>query len=220
MVDSGYQQDTPAAMSVEVRFTETMSGWLSPAVEVSHEAAAAEGRTARRPASFTLVVVTPNVPAMVADPNHRNTAFGLVECPTLDGVPLRVEEGHLDLFAEVAPGILHMRYRLALATEDGRRFTLRGIKEIVRRRWFPTSLSDTTTLFVDVFDGETTEGQPRLRGILTMGPGGVLAQALSFRGNLAGIVKFLAYYVGKCRSVYLGARRAPLRPTWSQVVVK
>lgn len=205
-------------MPVEVRFTETMTGWLSPTVDASHEAAAAEGRCAHPAASFTLVVVTPSVSTMVADPDHRNTAFGMVDCPLLHALPLRVQEGHLDLFVEVAPGILHMHYRLALAADDGGRYTLRGIKEIVRRSWYPTSLSDTTTLFVDVFDGETTAGRPRLRGIFWMGPGGVLAQALSFRGGVRGIFKFLAYYLNKCTAVYLGARRDPLRPQWSRSV--
>ena len=204
-------------MPVEVRFTETMWGWLSPGAELSHEAAAAAGRAAGQGASFTLVVATPDSAAMVADPNHRNPAFGLVECPELHPLPLRVSEGHLDLFVDAAPGVLHMHYRLALNAEDGARYTLRGIKEVVHRSWFPTSLTDTTTLFVDVFDGHTTDGRPRLRGIFWMGPGGVLAQGLSFRGSLRGIAKFLSYYVRRCLQVYLGPRREPIRPTWAQV---
>lgn len=204
-------------MPVEVRFTETMWGWLSPSVDASHEAAAAAGRTNDQRASFTLVVATPDSAAMVADPNHRNPAFGLVECVALHQQPLRVSEGCLDLFVDAAPGVLHMHYRLALNAEDGGRYTLRGIKEVVHRSWFPTSLTDTTTLFVDVFDGDTTEGRPRLRGIFWMGPGGVLAQGLSFRGSFRGIAQFLSYYVWRCVNIYLGPRREPIRPEWARV---
>lgn len=204
-------------MPVQVRFTETMWGWLSTGVESSHEAAAAAGRSAGAGASFTLVVATPNAAAMVADPNHRNPAFGLVECSALHPLPIRVTEGHLDLFIDAAPGVLHMHYRLALLDDDGGMYTLRGIKEVVHRSWFPTSLTDTTTLFVDVFDGDTAEGRPRLRGVFWMGPGGVLAQGLSFRGTVGGIAKFLAYYVRRCVHIYLGPRREPIRPEWSRV---
>lgn len=197
-------------MADSVRFTETMSGWLSEQVTATHEAAAAAGRPGGE-ASFTLTVLTPDVEAMVAEPHHRSPAFGLVECPALHPRPLRVVAGHLDLFVDVAPGVLHMRYHLDLLDEDGISATLTGFKEVVRRRWWPTVLTDTTTLFVDLAVG----GRPARRGILTMGPGGVLAQGLTFRGRgagfgLAGIVRFLRYYVRRCVGVYLGPRRAAL----------
>jgi hypothetical protein len=202
-------------MAAEVRFTETMSGWLSPLPKSTHEAAAVAGRAAGGAARFTLHVVTPSVARMVEDADHRNPAFGVVECAALDPAPLAVVRGHLDLFADAAPGVLHMRYRLDLAAPNGARFVLRGIKEVVRRRWFPTAMFDTTTLFVDVFEGEEMRGVPRLRGIFWMGPGGVLAQGLSFRGSVGAIVAYLRYYVARCARIYLGARRAPLRPEWA-----
>ena len=199
-------------MADSVRFTETMAGWLSSAVGETHEAAASSGRATGSRASFTLTILTPDVDRMVADPDHRSPAFGLVQCPALHPLPLRVDDGHLDLFVDVAPDVLHMRYQLGLTAVDGARYRLDGYKEVVRRRWWPTVLTDTTTLFVDV----TADGAPRLRGILTMGPGGVTAQGLTFRGEgaifgLAGIVRYLAYYVRRCAGVYLGPRRAPLR---------
>jgi hypothetical protein len=115
-----------------------------------------------------------------------------------------------------------MRYELRLATADRRRYTLRGIKEIVRRRWFPTALWDTTTLFVDIWAGDEMAGRPKLRGVLTMGPGAVLMQGLSFRGagswfGLGAIVRFMRYYLARCAHVYLGPRTAPIRPQWSAV---
>ena len=59
-----------------------------------------------------------------------------------------------------------------------------------------------------------------LRGILRMGPVGVTAQGLSFRGaggwfGLRGIIRYLAYYVTRVIHVYAGPRRAPLRPAWA-----
>ncbi|MDP2305602.1 MAG: hypothetical protein Q8P18_06215 [Pseudomonadota bacterium] len=196
-----------------VRFTETMHGWLSTNVGTSHEVAAADGRARTSRGLFILTVVTPDVDALVVDPTHRSPAFGCVLLPTLHARPLRVAEGHLDLFVDTELGsrVLHMRYGLRLEAEDGRRYFLRGIKEVARRRWWPTVAADTTTLFTDVYAGDDALGTPLLRGVLVMGPGGVLAQGLSFRGEggwlgLRGIVRYLSYYVARVSRVYFGPR--------------
>lgn len=181
-------------MPDSVRFTETMSGRLAPRPDLPHAAAAALGDAAL----FTLTVVCPDVDAMVADADRRSPAFGVV---LLDGRPLAVERGHLDLFVD-APAGVEMRYGLDLRAMDGRALTLRGTKFVRRRGLFPTMLTDTTTLFVDILEGET----PRLRGVLTMGPGAVLMQGLSFRGSLRGIARYLAYYVRRAWSVYTGPK--------------
>lgn len=196
-----------------VRFTETMHGWLSPNVGTSHEVAASEGRATAARGMFILTVVTPDVDAMVADPTHRSPAFGCVLLPTLHARPLRVTHGHLDLFVDTELGsrALHMRYGLRLEAEDRQEYFLRGIKVVARRRWWPTVAADTTTLFTDVYAGHTAEGAPLLRGVLTMGPGGVFAQGLSFRGEggwlgARGIVRFMRYYIARVARVYLGPR--------------
>ncbi len=180
-----------------------MAGWLGPAADASHAVAAAAARASGQGASFTLTVVTPDVDAMVQDPRHRSPAFGLVECPTLEPGPIAVHEGALDLFVDSAPAALEMRYRLDLRGSLGQRYVLMGVKDVRRRHWFPTVLTDTTTLFVDIWDGSEPAGPPRLRGVFTMGTGGVLAQGLSFRGGPGAIARYLIYYVRRCMSIYL-----------------
>lgn len=201
-----------------VRFTETMRGRLAPAPGATHEAAAAlpEAQTSL----FVLTVVTPDVDRMVADPDHRSPAYGCLLAPALHPRPLRVTAGHLDLFADADPSgrVLHMRYLLRLADEDGGDWTLTGVKEVCRRRWWPTFLVDTTTLFTDVYRG--AEPRPTLRGVLWMGPVGFFSQVLSFRGEgrllgARGIVRYLWYYAARVAGVVLGPRTAPLRPTWA-----
>jgi len=224
----------------QVRFTETMSGWFAPDAAATHEAAEGIGRRVGTPGLFVLTVVTPDVDALIADPSHRAPVFGCVICPSLHPRPLAVDHGHLDLFVDAEPEgrVVHMRYGLRLRDEDGRTWFLRGIKEVVRRRGWPTVFADTTTLFVDIWSTgpmgrggfppatpphAAPDGRPALRGILRMGAGGVLAQGLSFRGagrwlGLRGIVRYLVYYVRRVLHVYLGPRSAPLRPTWSRTV--
>ncbi|MFN7142641.1 MAG: hypothetical protein ACK4YP_02615 [Myxococcota bacterium] len=210
-------------MPDHVRFTETMAGWLSPRVDATHEDAERAGRDAGGRGLFVLTVVTPDVDVFLADPDHRSPAYGCVLLPALHARPLAVERGHLDLFVDTEAGsrVLHMRYGLRLRDEDGRAFFLRGVKEVVRRAWWPTLTADTTTLFVDVFPGDAPTGTPTLRGILRMGPGGVTAQGLSFRGEgrwlgLRGVTRYLAYYLRRVAGVYLGPRTAPLRPAWAR----
>lgn len=209
-------------MPDHVRFTETMAGWLSPRADTPHEDAERDGRAAGSPGMFVLTVVTPDVDAFLADPDHRSPAFGCVFLPALHARPLAVDRGHLDLFVDTPLGsrVVHMRYGLWLRDEAGGRWYLRGIKEIVRRAWWPTVTADTTTLFVDVFPGDAPAGTPALRGILRMGVGGVTAQGLSFRGEggwggLRGVVRYLTYYVRRVVHVYFGPRTSPLRPAWA-----
>ncbi|MBM4282924.1 MAG: hypothetical protein FJ137_19950 [Deltaproteobacteria bacterium] len=210
-----------------VRFSETMRGFVDDArVDEPHERHAARGR--RRPGHeliFMLTVVTEDVDALIADPRHRSPVFGCVLAPVLSPRPLRVEQGSLDLFADVGapadpagPGrILHMRYVLPLVDDhDGCRFLLRGIKEVVRRRPWPTTPVDTTTLFVDVWRAEEP-GRPLLRGVLVEGLVGVVAQALSFRGDRHGLWRYLTSYVRAVWRVASGPQRAPLRPSWQRL---
>lgn len=204
-----------------VRFTETMHGWVSPSLGARHEEAAAAGRAQGTPATFILTVVTPDVDAMVASEHKRNRAYGCVLLPALSPLPLAVGNGHFDLFVDADPSgrIFHMRYALSLQAEDGTRYFLRGIKEILRRTWLPTMPVDTTTLFTDVYRGSDATGEHLLRGVLTMGPLAVSMQGLSFRGSggwfgLRGIFRFLRYYMGRVATAYLSGVRPALRPGW------
>lgn len=204
-----------------VRFTETMRGYLSPNLRATHEAAAKAGRAEGIEGTFILTVVTPDVDAMVASDNKRNHAYGCVLLPSVHPAPLTVDDGYFDLFvdADSSGRIFHMRYSLSLRAVDGTRYFLRGIKEVLRRSWFPTMPIDTTTLFTDVYRGTNDSGEHLLRGVLTMGPIGVSMQGLSFRGSggwwgLRGIYRFMRYYMGRVATAYLSAVRPTLRSGW------
>lgn len=189
-------------MPDQVRFTETMTGWVGPAQDplVGEAAGRAEGGCS----FFTLTVITQDVGAMVADPDHRSPAFGCVVLPAVDAAPLAVVRGHLDLFVDTGPGRLEMRYGLDLLDARGARWRLDGVKRVARRRWFPTVLSDTTTLFVNVRE---EEGPRRFAGVLYMGPAAVLAQGSTFRGQgglwgIGPILAFMRYYIGSVVRCY------------------
>jgi hypothetical protein len=203
-----------------VRFSETLRGFVDVAGAgplPTHEACARAGRSARRELIFMLTVVTPDVDALIADPLHRSPVFGCVLAPWLARGPLRVERGHLDLFVDVDGDgrLLHMRYVLPLVDDEtGARFVLRGVKEALRRRPWPTVTADTTTLFVDVWRADAL-ADVAWRGVLHEGPVGVLAQLVSFRGDVGGLWRYLRSYVVTLLRVIAGPRRAPRRPAWA-----
>jgi hypothetical protein len=210
-----------------MRFTETLRGFVAPleSLEVDHERHAAAGRAAGHELIFMLTVVCANVDGMVADPLHRMPVFGCVLASVLSPRVLRVEQGSLDLFVDgdAAGHVLHMRYRLHLVDDDdGRRWILRGIKEVVRSGLFPTPTRNTTTLFVDVWEGldaavplGTGTAGPAWRGVLHEGVVGVVAQALSFRGDVGGVFRFLRFYLRRVAGIAFGPRTLPERPGWS-----
>jgi hypothetical protein len=190
-------------MPDRVRFTETMTGWIGPGDDPLVGEAA--GRAAGARSFFTLTVITTDVGAMVTDPEHRSPAFGCAVFPSVFPAPMAVHQGHLDLFVDAGPGRLEMRYGLDLVDGAGHRWRLDGVKRVARRRWFPTVFTDTTTLFVHLRE---SEGPRRLAGVLYMGPGGVLAQGLTFRGQgrfwgIGAIVSFMRYYIGSVVKCYL-----------------
>ncbi len=203
-------------MADQIRFTETMTGWFSPFAGQSYEQADATGKRERTGGYFVLTMLTPDVQAMTLDPNRRSPLYGCMVLPAVDPAPLRVLDGHLDLFVDAAPNVVHMRYALVMQAAGGATYFLRGVKEVVRQSWFPTVSRDTTTLFVDIYAGSSPEGAPIHRGIVRMGPGAVIAQGLSFRGEggllgIGAIWRFMRYYIGRVCTVYFGPRGRGIR---------
>ncbi|MDP2344041.1 MAG: hypothetical protein Q8O67_23995 [Deltaproteobacteria bacterium] len=204
-----------------MRFSETLRGFVAPlhGLELSHEGHA--GRPDHGELIFMLTVVCVDVDALVADPLHRLPVFGCVLAPLLSPRVLRVDVGSLDLFVDgdAAGHVLHMRYRLELVDDDdGHRWSLRGIKEVVRSGLLPTPTRNTTTLFVDVWEG-ASPGAPAWRGVLHEGVVGVVAQGLSFRGDVGGVLRFLRFYVRRVAGIVFGPRTLPPRRLWSALAL-
>lgn len=195
-----------------IRFSETLAGRLGPP-ELPRDEAGRTGQDTR----FLLTIVTPDVAALVADPNHRSPAFGCLLAPWLSPAPLAVTRGWLDLFVDATPDRRHvtMRYRLDLTRDDGARFVLHGEKALRRRRWYPTFPVDATTLFVTLH-AEDDAGPVVAHGVLRQGLVSVLAQGATFRGTggwlgLRPVVAFFRYYLGTLAGVYLRPRLEPPR---------
>jgi Choline dehydrogenase and related flavoproteins len=171
-------EPTPPAIVEELEFTERMHGWIAaPAAAGSatagadYHGAADAGERAGTAFSFLLTIVAEDVHRFLEDPALAAAAFGTVDAPVLDALPLTVAGGEFRLFAPVdQPDVQHMVYRLPLAADDGREWFAVGHKVIdqgrLRDLWH-----DTTTLFVDVHEGTDDSGPIAYRGILRISIG-------------------------------------------------
>lgn len=178
-------------MADTVRFSETLAGALG-------------GRDTR----FLLTVVTPDIAAMVADPDHRSPAWGCVLADWLSPAPLTVTDGRLDLFVDVSGDrrVVEMRYRLELRAVDQHQYVLLGTKTLRRRWWIWTFPWDATTLATRL---EDAQGTTIAEGVLRQGIIGVLAQGATFRATSIGAyIAFMRYYVGTVIGVYLRTSRS------------
>lgn len=182
-------------MADTVRFSETLAGRLA-------------GQDVR----FLLTVVTPDIAALVVDPDHRSPAWGCVLADWLSPAPLSVVDGRLDLFVDVSGDrrVVEMRYRLVLRAVDGRGYTLLGTKTLRRRWWIWTFPWDATTLATRLVD---EQGALVAEGVLRQGIVGVLAQGATFRASsVRAWAGFMRYYIATVLGVYLRTSGSRVHP--------
>lgn len=175
------------------------------------------------PAEVVLTLLIDDLEAFVADPHHRARARGRVVIAPLTGPQgSAVDGGSLDLLART--GVRHRRtmaYRLPFQDLDGRRWELRGRKDVWRQRRFDLWAA-TTRLHVELV-GPTGHAEPAA-GSIRLTPLGVLLGALSVRatrsrsvgGSARQIACFLTFFVSRLVPPFLpgrasGRRRRRLR---------
>jgi cholesterol oxidase len=165
----------PQAVPLGLRFTERMAGTFSP-----------EGGD-EQPMEFTLTVVADDLDEFLNDPEHRARLLGTVTSPALSDHPLTASGGEFQLFVadEARAGTREMRYRMNLASEEGRNVYFQGRKVVHDDRGLDL-WADTTTLLVSVHDG-TSEEEPLVgRGVLRIDPRDFVRQLRTMEVTNAG----------------------------------
>ncbi len=160
----------PAGPStVGIRFTETMRGFFMPGETEDHERGARDGRREGSAFDFILTIETDDLDGMIASPEHPARLAGSVVAPRLSDSALAAT-GTFNLFVDTGQARKReMRYRLDLASREGRRYHVHGYKTI-RDDPGPDLWPDTTRLFITVRDG-ADESAPILgRGVVEIRP--------------------------------------------------
>ncbi len=199
-----------------IQFSETMKGYISTHITDDYQAAADRGKADDSPFSFTLTIISDDLDRMLADPEAQARMIGTVSAPALSPDPITVTDGVFNLFVDDPDrvGGRQMRYRMKLSTEEGRQYYLVGFKSIHDDRGLDV-WSDTTTLYVTVYEGDDDAGQAAAKGILTISPADFMTQlttmkvlnATSTQQRLAATARFGGAFAGTLFDVFGGVVR-------------
>ncbi|MCG9768349.1 GMC family oxidoreductase N-terminal domain-containing protein [Pseudoalteromonas piscicida] len=218
-----YQLPSSRSRSAEptttgLAFTERMQGYFSRVVEPSttslqtYLAAYQQGQETNQTLSFVLTVTSTDLEVMLTDPQHKAHISGRVECNLLSDKPLTVRNGEFRLFERQAfpPNTRKMIYKMNLMAEDGKQYFFNAFKLI---KDDPHSLDlwdDTTTLFVDIHEGEDTQGAVCGHGIMKIAPIDFVTQLATIRvshadskaARLKAIARFGQFFAGTLYQSY------------------
>ncbi|HTN83650.1 MAG TPA: alpha/beta fold hydrolase [Sorangium sp.] len=217
--DKGPIVPEPATRKPGIRFTETMKGYFSKAVDSDYETAAALGKQEDSSFKFILTIVSEDVDAMISSPEHAAPLLGTVNAPALSGRPLTVTHGTFNLFVQDpnAADTRNMKYSMRLASEEGRSFYFYGFKVVTDRPIWDV-WHDTTTLYITIHEGDDDKGPVIGKGILVIEPEDFIRQlgtldvtnAKNAEERLATTVKFGRFFAGVVYDYY-GGVAAPLQ---------
>ena len=174
---------------IGIRFTEKMKGYFSTIVKNDFQDAYDHGEKNDSEFQFILTIQSDDMEHMISDDQHPARMIGSVIAPALSPEPLTVTDGYFNLFVEHpnGPGTKNMKYRMKLTSETGDQFYFYGYK-VLRDDFGPDMWSDTTTLYIAIWQGEDDQGELLGKGILKIKPEDFMKQLTTMRATNAGSV--------------------------------
>ncbi len=197
----GPEPRTPTGL----RFTESLRGIISSAVDEDYRAAANPDRPGASELRFVITVLVEDLEALLKDPRHPMAVTGCVTAPALSQKPLTVTRGTLNVLVEdpQRPGYKQLRYALHLQSESGEKFFFEGFKQLTDDPGIDF-WEDTTTLFVTVRRGEGPGAAPAYKGVLRISVDDFARQVSTFRVTHALSVQEQLSAVGRFGEFFLG----------------
>ena len=193
-----------------------MKGFFSTAVTDGYDEGWKKGKQDRSPFEFTLTIVSDDLEQMLADTAHSASIVGTVVAPALSPQPLTVTGGEFNLFVldPEQESTRKMRYRMKMTSEEGRAYYFDGFK-VVRDDPGLDMWSDTTTLYITIFDGESVDGPVVGVGILKIKPTDFMRQMTTMKvrnaRNIADQIeanaRFGRFFAGAVFDTYAGLAR-------------
>ncbi|TKK71851.1 GMC family oxidoreductase [Ilyomonas limi] len=165
-----------------VQFTETMKGFFSTKETDDFEKAYEAGKQEDSPFQFTLTIKTGDINVFSSNPGHPGSMVGTVIAPALSDKPMTISNGVFNLFVKDANNPLHkkMKYSMQLNTHDGKHYFFDGYKQVEHDKHFDM-WSDTSTLYITVYNGTNTTGTKAGVGILKIAPGDFAKQMTTMK---------------------------------------
>ncbi|MCH7678448.1 hypothetical protein IID10_03680, partial [candidate division KSB1 bacterium] len=136
-------------------------------VKDDYQRAAENGKSEDSTFEFTVTVISNDLEQMLQDEKHQARIIGTVSAPALSAAALTVTEGVFNLLTEHPDEIETrlMRYDMKLSSQEGQDYYLKGFKEIRDDPGFDL-WSDTTTLYITIYEGENEGGPVFGKGVL------------------------------------------------------
>jgi cholesterol oxidase len=194
-----------------VSFTETMRGFISLNEKSDYKKGYDEGQKNNSPFDFTLTIQSQDVEAFDTDSSHKAEMIGTVNCPALSKYPITAIDGVFNLFVndDATGKVKLMKYRMNLNTYEGGTFYFYGFKEIKDDKGFDL-WSDTTTLFITVFDGSNDQSPVKGKGILKIAMGDFIKQLQTMKAihadntkeSISSVSKFGKLFAGEVWETY------------------
>lgn len=167
------------APTLGIEFTETMRGFFTTTVTQNphddlarYEQAYARGKADASPIEFTVTVSAADLHKLIDDSQHPGAIVGTVTAPQLSAEPLTVSGGVFNLF-ETYPdqvGVRHMSYGMRLSAEDGSEYFFKGFKSVPENHSVLHAWSDTSTLYITIFNGSDASGAVVGVGVMHIDP--------------------------------------------------
>ncbi len=194
-----------------VSFTETMRGFISLDEKSDYKKGYDKGQKNNSPFDFTLTIQSQDVEAFDGDSNHQAELIGTVNCPALSKYPITAIGGVFNLFVKDDQDgkVKLMKYRMNLNTREGQWYYFYGFKEIKDDKGFDL-WSDTTTLFITVYDGSNDQSPMKGKGILKIAIGDFIKQLQTMKAihadntkeSLSAVSKFGKLFAGEVWETY------------------
>lgn len=217
----------PEPRRLGIQFTEKMRGYFTldapdrlDALN-GYEEGAEQGKRDGSTLQFTLTITGDDLDAMLRGDEHRAGIVGTVEAPALSLKPLTVEGGEFNLFVSDPndADTRLMRYHMKLRSEEGHTYYFDGFKRVHNDPGLDV-WSDTTTLYITLYEGESKRGRALGKGILRIYPSDFMRQMTTMKVlNAGGIqerlqatARFGSYFAGTLFEIYGGVVARPFAP--------
>ena len=203
-----------AAPRARLTFTERLTGFVSTHAHSDFQEGYERGRDDGALVEILLTIGYDDVQAVLNDPQREARISGTVLAPELSPHRLTVTQGRFTLLDPDPSQVetWHMRYRMTLLAEEGRRYVFNGYK-VIRKHGTRRAWSDTTTLYTTI---EELDGPKRGIGILHLAPADFtrMLRTINVRGvprrkQMKYRLAFLEFFTGEMMHIYGGVLDEP-----------
>ncbi len=201
-----------------IKFTEVMRGYFSTQVLDDYDTGYNLGKAEDSALEVELTITADDLDGLLADERREGSITGTVTAPALSDQPLTVSDGQFNLFIEDPgqPETRQMRYRFEMQADEGDTYYFDGVKHVRDDPGFDL-WSDTTTLYVTIYDGTGDEATILGKGRIEIGPSELkdlltsmeITGAESPAARLDGLARFGRSFAGNLFDIYGGVFAEP-----------